>query len=47
MGSPSAYFVFAVPQDGIAAPADFNAIGLRLPAQHLERHRHRHRARAR
>ena len=25
MGSPSAYFVFAVPQDGIAAPADFNA----------------------
>ena len=25
MGSPSAYFVFAVPEDGIAAPADFNA----------------------
>jgi len=25
MGSPSAYFVFAVPQDGIAKPADFNA----------------------
>jgi OmcA/MtrC family decaheme c-type cytochrome len=25
MGSPSAQFVFAVPQDGIAAPADFNA----------------------
>ena len=25
MGSPSAYFVFAVPQDGIATPADFNA----------------------
>ncbi|MGB8328278.1 MAG: OmcA/MtrC family decaheme c-type cytochrome [Steroidobacteraceae bacterium] len=25
MGSPSAYFVFAVPQDNIAAPADFNA----------------------
>lgn len=25
MGSPSAYFVFAVPQDGIAQPADFNA----------------------
>ena len=25
MGSPSAYFVFAVPQDGIAAPVDFNA----------------------
>lgn len=25
MGSPSAYFVFAVPQDGILAPADFNA----------------------
>jgi OmcA/MtrC family decaheme c-type cytochrome len=24
MGSPSAQFVFAVPQDGIAAPADFN-----------------------
>jgi len=24
-GSPSAYFVFAVPQDGITAPADFNA----------------------
>jgi OmcA/MtrC family decaheme c-type cytochrome len=24
VGSPSAYFVFAVPQDGIAAPADFN-----------------------
>lgn len=24
-GSPSAYFVFSVPQDGIAAPADFNA----------------------
>jgi OmcA/MtrC family decaheme c-type cytochrome len=25
MGSPSVYFSFAVPQDGIAAPADFNA----------------------
>lgn len=25
MGSPSAYFVFSVPQDSIAAPADFNA----------------------
>ena len=25
MGSPSAYFVFAVPQDGITTPADFNA----------------------
>jgi OmcA/MtrC family decaheme c-type cytochrome len=25
VGSPSAYFSFAVPQDGIAAPADFNA----------------------
>jgi len=25
MGSPSIYFVWAVPQDGIAAPADFNA----------------------
>lgn len=25
MGSPSAYFVWAVPQDGITAPADFNA----------------------
>jgi len=25
MGAPSVYFVFAVPQDGIAAPADFNA----------------------
>lgn len=24
MGSPSAYFVFSVPQDGVAAPADFN-----------------------
>ena len=24
VGSPSAYFVYAVPQDGIAAPADFN-----------------------
>ncbi len=24
MGAPSVYFVFAVPQDGIAAPADFN-----------------------
>jgi OmcA/MtrC family decaheme c-type cytochrome len=24
-GSPSLYFVFAVPQDGITAPADFNA----------------------
>ena len=24
MGSPSAYFVFAVPQDGIAQPSDFN-----------------------
>jgi len=24
MGSPSAYFVWAVPQDGITAPADFN-----------------------
>ena len=24
MGAPSAYFVFSVPQDGIAAPADFN-----------------------
>ncbi len=25
MGSPSVYFVFAVPQDGITAPTDFNA----------------------
>jgi OmcA/MtrC family decaheme c-type cytochrome len=25
VNSPSAYFAFAVPQDGIAAPADFNA----------------------
>jgi len=25
MGSPSLYFVFSVPQDGIRAPADFNA----------------------
>jgi len=25
MGAPSVYFVYAVPQDGIAAPADFNA----------------------
>jgi OmcA/MtrC family decaheme c-type cytochrome len=25
VGSPSAYFAFAVPQDGIAAPTDFNA----------------------
>jgi len=25
IGSPSAYFVFAVPQDGISMPADFNA----------------------
>lgn len=25
MGSPSAYFVFSVPQDGITEPADFNA----------------------
>lgn len=25
MGSPSAYFVYALPQDGISAPADFNA----------------------
>ena len=25
MGAPSVYFVFAMPQDGIAAPADFNA----------------------
>ncbi len=25
VGSPSAYFVFAVPQDGITAPADYNA----------------------
>lgn len=25
MGSPSVYFVYAVPQDGIAKPADFNA----------------------
>jgi OmcA/MtrC family decaheme c-type cytochrome len=25
VGSPSVYFAFAVPQDGIAAPADFNA----------------------
>jgi len=24
MGAPSAYFVYSVPQDGIAAPADFN-----------------------
>jgi OmcA/MtrC family decaheme c-type cytochrome len=24
MGAPSVYFVFSVPQDGIAAPADFN-----------------------
>lgn len=25
MGAPSVYYVFAVPQDGIAAPTDFNA----------------------
>ena len=25
MGGPSLYFVFAVPQDGVTAPADFNA----------------------
>ena len=25
IGSPSAYFVYSVPQDGIAAPTDFNA----------------------
>jgi OmcA/MtrC family decaheme c-type cytochrome len=25
MGAPSVYFVYAVPQDGITAPADFNA----------------------
>lgn len=25
MGSPSAYFVFSLPQDGISAPSDFNA----------------------
>ena len=25
MGAPSVYFVLAVPQDGIASPADFNA----------------------
>lgn len=25
MGSPSAYFVYSLPQDGIGAPADFNA----------------------
>lgn len=25
MGSPSAFFVFAMPQDGLAAPSDFNA----------------------
>jgi OmcA/MtrC family decaheme c-type cytochrome len=25
MGAPSAYFVFAVPQDGVLQPADFNA----------------------
>ena len=38
MGAPSVYFVFAVPQDGIAAPADFNAIGFRLPEEPVERH---------
>src|SRR5262249_9763567 len=27
VGSPSAYFSFAVPQDGRTAPADFNASG--------------------
>jgi OmcA/MtrC family decaheme c-type cytochrome len=27
VGSPSAYFAFAVPQDNISAPADFNATG--------------------
>src|SRR5262249_51532475 len=25
MGAPSVYFVFSVPQDGIAAPSDYNA----------------------
>jgi hypothetical protein len=25
VGSPSAYFVYALPQDGITAPAEFNA----------------------
>ena len=27
MGAPSVYFVWAVPQDGIATPPDFNASG--------------------
>ena len=40
VGSPSAYFVFAVPQDGKAAPADFNASASAYIKQHLERHRH-------
>ena len=42
MGAPSVYFVFAVPQDGITAPADFNASHQRLPEEHLERYGDRH-----
>jgi OmcA/MtrC family decaheme c-type cytochrome len=30
MGAPSVYFVWSVPQDGIAKPQDFNATGSRL-----------------
>ena len=37
IGSPSVYFAFAVPQDGIAAPADFNASASRLHQDDLER----------
>jgi hypothetical protein len=32
MGAPSATFVFAVPQDNVAAPTDFNARS-RVPAE--------------
>ncbi len=30
MGAPSVYFVWSVPQDGIAKPQDFNASASRL-----------------
>ena len=43
MGAPSVYFVWSVPQDGIAKPADFNAsasVYLRMPLERTRRFRH-------
>jgi hypothetical protein len=39
MGPPSVYFVFSVPQDGVAAPGRLQRQREQLPAQPVERQR--------